>query len=243
MGGLMNASDAQVVRPKSSQRKQRTPEARTARPPSQDRSRLRHAGILDAAEALLRSANIEDLSLGDVAARAGFSKASVHYHFPTIADLQFELGQKYDRELAQLLSESHTRRADMRVPSWQEWMRLESGIARSYFNNHRPACEALLGPLLHRRNRLAGMEYNALVGRSKLQNLDTIFVVPNAAALEEVFRYHGEIIDTFWSMSYLRHGVIDDAAFENALLASVGYLRNFIPEVLPMREPSEETTP
>lgn len=235
----MEPVSPQIVRPKSSHRKQRSGENhRPARPPSQDRSRARHAVILVAAEALLETANIEDLSLSDVALKAEVSKASVHYHFPTIADLQLELGRKFDTDLSAVLSASHLRRHDMRIPTWQEWIRLEAAIARDYFNTHRPACEAMLGPLLHRRNRLAGLQYNTQVGQSKLANLNRIFVVPETPALAQAFRYHGEIVDVFWSTSYLERGHIDQASFENSVLASTGYLRNFLPDVLPMRTPA-----
>jgi len=225
-----------VVRPRSSHRKQRSADApRGQREPAQDRSRKRHEAILAAADSLLQTANIEDLSLSDIGKTAGISKASVHYHFPTIAAIQLELGRRYDKIIDDLLLDYHTKLTEMRVPTWQEWVRIEAGAVRDYFNTHRPACETLLGPLLHRQNRLATISDNRRQGLAKLRNLCAVFEVPNPDALEEAFPYNGEILDIFWSGAYLARGRIDDRTFEESVRASVGYLRNFLPEVLKMR--------
>ena len=45
-----------------------------------------------------------------------------------------------------------------------------------------------------------------------------------------------EISDTFWRMSFERHGTITDAFFEEGMRAVVGYLRTYLPEVLTPRD-------
>jgi AcrR family transcriptional regulator len=221
------------VRPKSTHRKQRTADLQRARlEPVQDRSRRRNDQILDAAAQLLETVNIEDLSHSDIAAAAGMSKAAVHYHFPTMASVQLALGRRYDAECSRHL-------AEMALPggevSWQQLIRLGAASARDWFNAHRPACETLLGPLMTRENRLAGIAYNTQIGAAELRRLKRRFEIPEQPHLEEVFAYNGEIMDLFWSRSYLTQGHIDDRALEESLRASLGYLRNFLPEFLPTR--------
>jgi AcrR family transcriptional regulator len=229
-------ADPMKIRPKSSHRKQRAASLpKVQRDPAQERSRRRHEEILQAAESLLETINIEDLNHAEVAKKANISKPSVHYHFPTISALQFAIGRRHDALIDQILDESHERLTAMRVPTWQEWIRIEAGLARDYFNSCRPACEALLGPLLNRENRLAGMQTNRRVGLSKLHNLHRIFEIPNPASLEAAFQYNGEMYDLFWSGSYQLRGHIDEEAFEESVRAVIGYLRNFLPDVLPMR--------
>lgn len=219
------------VRPKSTHRKQRTADLQRARlEPVQDRSRRRNDEILDAAAQLLETVNIEDLSHSDIAEVAGMSKASVHYHFPTIASVQLALGRRYDAECSKHLARIPLPDGDV---SWQQLMRIGGASARDWFNAHRPACETLLGPLMTRENRLAGIEYNTQVGATTLKGLKRRFEIPEQPHLEEVFAYNGEIIDLFWSRSYLTRGHIDDRALEESLRASLGYLRNFLPEFLP----------
>jgi AcrR family transcriptional regulator len=222
-----------TVRPKSTHRKQRTADLQRARlEPVQDRSRRRNDEILDAAAQLLETVNIEDLSHSDIAALAGMSKASVHYHFPTIASVQLALGRRYDAECSAYLARIPLPGGDV---SWQELMRHGAAHARDWFNARRPACETLLGPLMTRENRLAGIEYNTQIGATGLRGLRRRFEIPEQPHLEEVFAYNGEIIDLFWSRSYLTRGHIDDRALEESLRASLGYLRNFLPEFLPPR--------
>jgi len=225
-----------VVRPRSTHRKRRsTSDLSPQRAPSQDRSRKRREAILDAAEELLKTANVEELSLSSVGAQADMSKAAVHYHFPTVAAIQLALGRRHDRAVWEIFADLNAKRKTMRVPTWQEWVRIEAGVARDYFNAHRPACETLLGPLLHRQTRLATMKDNHELGLAKLRNLCRVFEIPDQAILEQALPFNGEIFDVFWSGAYLKHGHIDDHSFEESVRASVGYLRSFLPEVLRMR--------
>lgn len=181
---------------------------------------------------LLETVNIEDLSHSDIATAAGISKASVHYHFPTIAAIQLALGRRYDAEISAYVASMG---ANVDEQNWQDLVRSSARSALNWFNTHRPACEALLGPLMTRENRLAGMTYNAEGGSATLRKIRRLFLVPDQPHLEEVFAHNGEIIDLFWSRSYLRRGYIDEAAYEESLRASLGYLRNFLPEFLPER--------
>jgi len=68
-----------------------------------------------------------------------------------------------------------------------------------------------------------------------LKALRRRFELPPLPELEAVFTANGEILDLFWSASYLRHGVINDAAFEESMRASLGYLRNFFPDLMPAK--------
>ncbi|MBL0966185.1 TetR/AcrR family transcriptional regulator [Blastomonas sp.] len=232
----MKSSSGAKVTPKSTHRKSRSEAAqRSQLAPVQGRSRRRHEEIVDAVKRLLRDVNIEDLSHSDIAAEAGISKPSVHYHFPTIAALQLELGRRFDEELHHILVEHSERLPRDGKRTWQEEMRAGALVAREYFNANRPACEALYGPMLHRENRLASFEHNSQTGAAMLKALRRRFELPPLPELEAVFTANGEILDLFWSASYLRHGVIDDAAFEESMRASLGYLRNFFPDLMPAK--------
>lgn len=225
-----------AVRRKSSYRKQRSEAPpRAQRAPSQERSKQRRETLLQAAEQLLETACVEDLSHSEIAGKANVARASVHYHFPNIASLQYELGRRYDAQLTgvmQKLRDSFTSRP---IATWHEWIRIEAEAARDWFNANRPACEALLGPLLTRENRVAGMQDNARAGKSKLENLSRLFEVPGEEMLALTFTYNVEMTDLLWSASYQRKGFIDDDALEESIRASIGYLRSFLPDILPRK--------
>lgn len=221
------------VVPKSTHRKQRADApAREKLAPAQQRSRVRHEDILKAVERLLAVVNIEDLSHSDIATEAGISKASVHYHFPTIAAVQRELGRRYDQQLYEVHRAFGQRLSPDEAHSWQDCMRAGSGIARDWLNVNRPACEALYGPMLHRENRLAGFSYNSRVAEGMVEVLRARAGLPDDPRYLELFTASTEIQDLFWSTAYLRHGRIDDGALEESLRACFGYLRNYLPDVL-----------
>src|SRR6516164_5836758 len=59
--------------------------------------------ILDVAEAMIRNAGFNAFSTRDVASTVGIKAASVHYHFPTKADMGVAVTERYtDRFLNQL---------------------------------------------------------------------------------------------------------------------------------------------
>lgn len=206
-----------------------------ARRPSQERSRKRVEAIIEAAETLLETANIEDVSFYDIARQAEISPPSVFYLFPSMAAVQAELRRRHNEKLSGLIFNVHDKLARMRVPTWQEWIRVEASEGRAYYQANRPACEALLGPLLRRENRATTLKGNALTGASQLANMRRIFVVPDLSGLDEKFGNSCEILEMFWGGAYMARGIIDDETFEESLRASIGYLRNYLPETLAMR--------
>jgi TetR/AcrR family transcriptional repressor of nem operon len=59
--------------------------------------------ILDAAEALAQTRGYNGFSYADVAAQLGVTKASLHYHFPSKAELGRVLIERYHRTFAEAL--------------------------------------------------------------------------------------------------------------------------------------------
>jgi TetR/AcrR family transcriptional repressor of nem operon len=59
--------------------------------------------LLDIAEELIRSRGYNAFSYHDLAHRAGIKTASIHYHFPTKADLAVAVAQRYRLRFAAML--------------------------------------------------------------------------------------------------------------------------------------------
>lgn len=62
--------------------------------------------LLDAAEHATRHRGIDGFSYADLAAEVGIRKASIHYHFPTKADLSVAMLQRYRAEMERLRDET-----------------------------------------------------------------------------------------------------------------------------------------
>lgn len=71
--------------------------------------------ILDIAERLVQVRGFNAFSYADVAAELHVTKASLHYHFPSKADLGEALITRYGDRFAQALASIDTRRSDARA--------------------------------------------------------------------------------------------------------------------------------
>ena len=227
--------DAAAIRPRSSLRKGRSATIdHAARQPRQDRSRERFERVLTAAEEVLQVANIEDISLYDIARQGKLSPASISYLFPTMAALRIELNRRYNETSVAAVREVQLSVAKMRNPRWQDWIAVVNRQVRDYCNRNRHVCEVIYGPALHRESLLENIRANAKVGESSLESLRQVFVVPEIPGLVETFALMAHLTDALWARSYTAHRRIDDNALEDSNRLQITYLRTILPEVLPL---------
>ncbi len=188
--------------------------------------------IVQAAEDLLQTANIEDISFYDIARQAQISPPSIAYLFPTMAALRTELSRRYLVIGTKDVVQVHQALAQVRNPSWRQWV-YEMGVrARDYYNDHRHVSEVVLGPMLHRETRRASFEENKKVAHSLLESFKQVFIVPEIPGLTEKFAVSIEIVEALWGRSYILNGTIDDDSFEESMRIQFGYLRSILPETL-----------
>lgn len=227
-----------TVRQKASHRKGRTGDVqRSARVPSQERSRQRYQAIIAATEHLLKTSNIEDISLHDIAKQAKMAPPSVHYLFNTMAAIHVELNRIYNEQMTQKVMERQRQLVDTKNPSWQEWVKSLMAETRQQLNDNRPMSEIMLGPVLHRQSRVENLTSNATVTKASLATMRDVFVVPEIPGLERHFLFAVEIGEALWTGSYAVRGKIDDEALTESVRAIVAYLRCFLPETLVLRAP------
>lgn len=237
-------SPTQVVRRKASQRKGRTEVLEhRARRPSQKRSLDRFNSILDATETLLETANIEDVSFYDIARQADLPPASVHYLFPTMSSIRIEMCERFNQQIVDMILERQSTLPGSLQTSWQDTIYVLGKFVRDHFNSHRPVCEILLGPVLHREARLANIETNDMVARISLNAMRETFVLPEMPQLERALANNAEIVDALWSRSYLRNGWIDDETLAETVEIQIANLRTLLPEKLLTRPTPAQQAP
>lgn len=232
-----------IVRPKASQRKARATAAKSmVRAPAQERSQRRFDAILDAMQALLETARIENISFSDIAKQAGLPKAAVHYLFPNIAAVRVELSRRNYQGLVTSIAELSTTLVEAGELSWQQWLRAIADGSRQTFNGDRALAEVTMGPTLSHEGRRANIETNGILAKSLLETLHAGFIVPEIPQLELMFSLVIEVIDALWARSYVLHGRIDDESFEESMRVVIGYLRSILPETLILRAPPARPT-
>ena len=220
-----------AVRPKASQRKRRglPADPPRARQPAQERSVQRHEAILDAARRLLATTDLENVGLADVAAEAGIPASSVHYLFPTTAELFRMLAHRVRDEL---VARSDRRIGILRRPTWQASLAAGLRDTRDAFCADRAVMELILGPRPHRDLMISDAATNDAIAASIIARLHHEFVMPEIPDLAAKVSTALSLSDALWSRAYVETGTIGDAAFEEATRAAIAYLRSFLPETL-----------
>jgi TetR/AcrR family transcriptional repressor of nem operon len=90
------------------------PSPATARQPAETPGR-----ILDIAERLAQTLGFNGFSYADIAAEIGLTKASLHYHFPSKADLGRALITRYAERFEAALAEIDRRAGNERTKLWR----------------------------------------------------------------------------------------------------------------------------
>jgi TetR/AcrR family transcriptional regulator, transcriptional repressor for nem operon len=88
--------------------------------------------ILDVAEQLVQTRGYNGFSYADIAARLGLTKASLHYHFPTKAELGAALIERYQTQFDAALGAIEQRSSDPR-----DQLRQYAALYESVLNNER----------------------------------------------------------------------------------------------------------
>ena len=98
----------------------------TSAQPAPDATRSR---ILDVAELLVQTRGFNGFSYADIAAKVGITKASLHYHFATKADLGHTLVARYTEGFGAALDRIHINLQDVRA-QLRAYVELYSGVLR-----------------------------------------------------------------------------------------------------------------
>ncbi|MCT9827745.1 hypothetical protein [Pseudomonas veronii] len=224
------------VREKASHRKGRTGQiTRSARIPTQERSRKRYQTILDTTIQLLETTNIEDISLHDIGKACNLPSASVHYLFSTMSAIHLELSNTFNEQMTEKIVSFTRMLGSNHIGSWQEMTKCTMSLARDEYNGSRAISEVLLAPVVHRSVRAVSFQTNAAFGAATVELYNEFFILPDIPNMASYFVLSTEMTEGIWAGAYARYGKIDDFAFEESVRATIAYLRCFLPETLTLR--------
>jgi AcrR family transcriptional regulator len=204
----------------------------TIRWPTQERSRRRFEGILDAADRLLERIDPADFSIYALAPEAGMSAPSIYHFFRSPALLLTALADRYLAALLALI--------DAPLPEGlTTWQDVEGHLfdrAREFFQAHAPARKLLLGAAYSTEIRKRDLNNDVQIAEKALAVFQQVFVLPASPGLLDRFAELIVINEAIWALSYHRHGSITEEMNMRARLARLSYGRTFLPEHLELRE-------
>ncbi|WP_132446611.1 TetR/AcrR family transcriptional regulator [Sulfitobacter indolifex] len=203
------------------------------REPQRQRGIARFQKLLDATEVILTKTPDSDISLAVVAEAAGVPLPSIYHFFPNKDAILVALAQRYHQALSTLAQKP----LDPPPGSWQEIIRRRQIGGVAYLNRHPAALRLFMGAGVSAEVRTLDLQGNASLSAIRSAEFRRWFDFSAVPDLEHRVGLSIGIMDGIWAISWSQHRRITEDYLTESIRASTCYLRCFLPEILPAREP------
>ena len=191
----------------------------------------RRRRLLDAARSLLQDHDLDEISLGDVAAVADVPKGSAYHFYSDIKDLYVSLLADVEEELQTILKAPIRRQVD----SWTGVVEILTKRGIDYYAKNPASMKLQVGPKTPPDLKLHDRTNDVALGKIYEQQIGAFFELPEVADRSTIFFRAIEIADLMFALSVLEHGQITSDMEEEANRAMCAYLDCYIPKDLPRR--------
>lgn len=199
----------------------------------QERGNTRRKQLLDAAETLLATVPVEELSFKQISEVAGVPEGSAYHFFANRFDLLTALASDLADRFGRRYRDPIPKR---RVASWHDIVDVVVDRAVKMYRENPAAMQIWLSGRTPAEVRLADHVSDKSVS-SDLQILfEQFFVLPELPANYDVFFYFLELSDVILSLSIIEHGELTDQAIAEAKRVGRGYLGTYLPPELERRD-------
>jgi AcrR family transcriptional regulator len=191
--------------------------------------------LLDATEHLLAYSRNGDISLAAIAEQAGVPLPSVYHFFPNRNAALVALAGRYHRDLAAMSMEP----LEPEPLNWQDMLVLRHRNGARYLNRHPAALKLFMGAGVSVEVRTLDLRGNASLAARRADNMRQRFECTGLDRLEHWIALSIGLTDGIWAISYAEHGMITDDYIAEGSRAAIAYLRCYLPEYLPRRQPGQ----
>lgn len=187
--------------------------------------------LLEAARALLAERDLDQLSLGDVAARAGVPKSSAYHFYADMQALYAALLVLVQKELIQVLSQP----LRGRFAAWQDIVTTLTKRGAAFYMENVAARQLQIGPKTPPALKLYDRHSDTAIARLYEEHIASVFELPRIANRSRLFYRAIEIADLMFCLSMLEQGSLTKEMCREADRAASAYLATYLPAVLPYR--------
>lgn len=192
----------------------------------QERGNTRRKQLLEAAEALLATVPIEELSFKQISEVAGVPEGSAYHFFANRFDLLTALAS----DLAERFGARYRHPiAPNDVHSWHDIVDVVVDRAVSLYRENPAAMQIWLSGRTPAEVRLADHVSDKTVSSDLRVLFEQFFVLPELPVDYDVFFYFLELSDVILSLSIIEHGELTDQAIVEAKRVGRGYLGTYLP--------------
>ena len=200
---------------------------------TQERGKLRRNELVKADRELLRTHELDEISLGMMADLASIPKSSAYHLFSSAFEVHVAVAFEIEAELMAHL-------ADLRPTATDTWPVLVEQFVRhgaTFFKERPDASQLLLGPKSPPAIKTADRKRSDVAAAIQLADLvGSQYRLPTWPSRKATFFHAIEIADLFFSLSVLEQGKIVDEYATEAARAANAYLSLYLPPILPLAE-------
>lgn len=200
----------------------------------QARSLERRRIILESAQNLLESTPVNELSLYQVAEKAGIPPSSVYHFFPKVDVLLDALAEDIFSAFEAILDKPLDAR---RIHHWPDIILQLQERYIAYYREHKYVRDLIFGQQVVSTIRHADYLHDDLLGCRIRHFYEQFYQLPPLPGDFNIFAIALQIADKVYSISHQRFGNISDAMAEEGVNAATAYLANYLPQKMLRSEP------
>lgn len=187
--------------------------------------------LLESARALLAERDLDEVSLGDVAARAGVPKSSAYHFYADMQALYAALLVSVQEELTEVLSQPLRGRFE----TWQAVVTALTKRGAAFYKANPAAQQLQIGPKTPPALKLYDRQSDIAIARLYEDHIGSVFELPPISNRSRLFYRAIEIADLMFCLSMLEHGTLTKDMCREADRAASAYLAIYLPAVLAYR--------
>ena len=203
------------------------PAVRQTRRKPQARSLERRRAIMDAARELLEDTSISNLSLYQVAEKAGIPPSSLYHFFPKVDALLSALVEEIFADFDATL-EKPLRSED--INHWSDIFRQIQARYIAYYCEHKYVRDLILGQHVVSTIHHADYLHDDMLGCRICRFHEKYYELPPLPEEYNIFAIALQVADKVYSISHQEHGNITDTMAREGLNAALAYLGQYLPQ-------------
>ncbi|MDG3085261.1 TetR/AcrR family transcriptional regulator [Vibrio hannami] len=198
----------------------------------QSRGLKRRELLQQSAKYLLNKNDISDITYADIAKHAQIPKSSAYHFYANLDELYTEVASQYGEQLLEVLSKLPSR-GD--VKDWHSIVDIIIDRAVLFYEEETAARQLFISGKTSAVIKQKDRANDQLIARATYRILDHFFELPSIKEQSDIFYIWVELVDTIFTISQMKYGMITKSMELEAKQAAKAYLGCYVPLDIPSR--------
>ncbi len=181
---------------------------------------------------LLTENDISDVTFADIAKEADIPKSSAYHFYANIDEIYTEVAIEYG---ALLLKELSRIPAEDEVETWHDIVDILITRAIRFYQTHPPALQLFISGKTSESIKQKDRNKDEDIDVAVFTILDHFFQLPSFDRQSDIFFIWVEIVDTIFTISQMKYGIVTKGMESEAKRAAKAYLGTYLPVETPLR--------